>query len=79
MVVQIKGHQITRQKQRRLSRPARAPKAHKLTKRRPAKPKAGAPELPGDESEPTPEVLLKEEASKPEQAEETTAVAHPES
>jgi RNA polymerase primary sigma factor len=76
MAVQIKGHQFSRRKQRRLSRPVRAPKAHKLTKPRSAK--AEAPEQPGNQGQPEPEALLKEEAIRPEQVEEAAADTRPE-
>ena len=55
-------------------RPALAPKAHKLTKPRPAA--AEVTPLPGDESEPKPEELAKEEeAVKAEEVEEAAVVA----
>jgi RNA polymerase primary sigma factor len=73
MVAHIKRHQITRRKQRQPLRPAPAPKAHKPTKPRPAAREVTP--LPGDETGPPPEELIKEEeVVKVAEVEETAAV-----
>ena len=77
MVAQIKRHQVTRRNQRRVLRPAPAPKAHKLAICRPAKAEVAA--LPGDDWESKPEAVVREEAVKPEKGEEAPAVASAES
>jgi len=73
MVAHIKRHQITRRKQRQPLRPAPAPKAHKPTKPRPAAREVTP--LPGDETGPPPEELVKEEeVAKVDEVEEAAAV-----
>ena len=77
MVVHVKRHELKRRKPRRSPRPALAPKRHKLTRRHPA-PEELSP-LPGDEREPQPEELAKEEeAVKPEEVEEAVTAGETE-
>ena len=76
MVALKKRHRAPRRKQRRPVRQAlaqKAPKASKLTRRRPAK--TGARQLAEDAREPKPEELAKEEAIKPEELEAAIAIA----
>jgi RNA polymerase primary sigma factor len=74
MVVHIKRHPVKRRKPRQPLRRAPAPKAHKLTKPRPAARKVTP--LPSEETEPKPEELAKEEeAVKPEEVEVAAAAA----
>jgi RNA polymerase primary sigma factor len=74
MVVHIKRHQVKRQKLRQPLRPALASKARKLTKPHPAAAEVTPSSI--EEAEPKPEELPKvEEAVKPEEVEETVAVA----
>jgi RNA polymerase primary sigma factor len=77
MVAHKKRHQVKRRKQRPAARPAGKPKAHKLTKDRPEELEVA--DLQGEDREPKPEELAKEEPIKPEEVEEVTAVAAPES
>jgi RNA polymerase primary sigma factor len=76
MVVHIKRHQVKRPKLRQPLRPALAPKTKKLTRHRRAA--VEVTPLPGDESEPKPEELAKEEPIKPEEVEAAAAVVETE-
>ena len=74
MVAHIKRHQVKRRKLRQPLRAALASKARKPTKPHPAA--VEVTPLPGDEREPKPEELAKEEETiKPEEVEEAAAVA----
>jgi len=74
MVAHNKRPKVTRRKQRPPSRKAPPSKARSLSKRRPTKVR----KLAGDDREPKPEELAKEEPIKPEEVEAAVTVAEPE-